>query len=80
MCLKKATTSNPLKNRLASCFLNKHLPSLPKAGEDYTGAIDIAKYQMGMLEELHKAHIYISQPNETVKEPEAEIDSLKECM
>jgi hypothetical protein len=58
-------------------FENKHLPSVPKAGENYQGSIDITQYQMGMLEELEKAHIYISQLNETVKELKAELAELK---
>ena len=76
---EKDYTLKSIDEQAQFMFENKHLPSVPKAGENYTGSIDIAHYQMGMLEELEKAHIYISQLNETVKQLKQELAELKQA-
>lgn len=59
-------------------YKNKHLPSLPKAADDLKAHnVDLLAQQMGVLEELEKAHIYIAQMNSTIKEMKAEIEALK---
>jgi len=45
---------------------NKHLPALPGAKANEAG-VDIVQHHFGTLEELEKAHIYISRLNETIK-------------
>jgi hypothetical protein len=50
---------------------NKHLPALPGASKNEEG-VDIVQHQYGTLEELEKAHIYISQLNEELKELKSE--------
>lgn len=47
---------------------HKHLPALPGAAANEKGGVDIVSHQYGTLEELEKAHIYISQLNAQVKE------------
>lgn len=56
---------------------NKHLPALPGAAENGENGVDVVKHQFGVLEELEKAHIYIAQLNETLKELQVEIAELK---
>jgi len=61
-----------IEDQASFMYENKHLPSLPKAAEGNKAEnIDILAHQMGVLEELEKAHIYISQLNETMKKLEA---------
>jgi hypothetical protein len=59
---------------------NKHLPALPGASANEAG-VDIVSHQYGTLEELEKAHIYISQLNQEIKqlktEHEKRIDQLE---
>jgi len=47
---------------------NRHLPSLPSGGTDGKVPVDIVSHQMGMLEELEKAHIYIEKLHDSIKE------------
>ena len=47
-------------------FSNKHLPSV-KAAPPSEGQLDLVSQQLGMLEELEKAHIYISYLHERMK-------------
>ena len=42
---------------------NRHLPSLPPAGEDGTRPVDVVSHQYGMLKELEMAHVYIDELN-----------------
>jgi hypothetical protein len=56
---------------------NRHLPSLPKAPAGYQGNVDLVGHQMGMLEELEKAHIYIDQLNQSVSELRSELASTR---
>jgi len=55
---------------------NKHLPALPKAPEGGKGRVDVISHQMGILEELEKAHIYIDQLHDTLKAQQAAIEEL----
>jgi hypothetical protein len=59
---------------------NKHLPAVPKRKVDENGneVIEIGEYQRGLLEELEKAHIYISRLNEKLKEKDDQISLLIE--
>lgn len=58
---------------------NKHLPALPGASANETG-VDIVSHQFGTLEELEKAHIYISQLNVTLKAQGEELSAQDEKM
>lgn len=57
---------------------NKHLPSMTSGSENEAHGVDMLRHQYGMLEELEKAHIYIVQLNEAVKELRAEVVRLRE--
>lgn len=56
---------------------NKHLPSLPKAPEGLRGPVNLIEHQMGLLEELEKAHIYIEQLHENLKELNRRVNELE---
>lgn len=56
---------------------NKHLPALPKAPSGKKGPVDLVQHQMGILEELEKAHIYIEQLHNTIKDLEKRLDKLE---
>ena len=63
---------------------NKHLPAVPPAAEIEENGLDLVRHQYGTLEELEKAHIYISQLSEklmevtrTVEDLQAEVAELK---
>jgi len=59
-------------------FEHKHLPSVSPAGEDRQARdIDVLSEQMGMLEELEKAHIYISQLNSKLDAKDTAIAKLE---
>lgn len=57
---------------------NEHLPAVPKAEVDENGreVLLVGAHRRGMLEELEKAHLYIQQLNEKVKQQDARIDLL----
>lgn len=59
---------------------NKHLPSVPPRQVDAEGreVIELGAHRRGMLEELEKAHIYISQLNGQLKSKDARIEVLEE--
>lgn len=58
---------------------HKHLKALPKAKKDEAGneVVDLGQQSRGILEELEKAHIYIVQLNDQLKEQQKQIDELK---
>jgi len=67
-----------IEDHAAFMWENKHLPALPKAGEDNKAVdIDVLSHQMGVLEELEKAHIYIEQLNGQLKQKNTELDELR---
>jgi len=49
-----------------------------KLGEDGRPVIDLAAYQMGMLEELEKAHLYIQQIDDELKAGSEQISALEQ--
>ncbi len=56
---------------------NKHLPAVPKAKKDENGN-DIVEWgarSRGVLEELEKAHVYIDQLNNAMKNQQEQIDN-----
>ncbi len=57
----------------------KHLKAVPKAKKDSKGReiIEYGGHLKGMLEELEKAHIYISDLNELIKEQQKAITLLQ---
>jgi len=59
---------------------NKHLEAVPSIKFDENGKviIEIGALQKGILEELEKAHIYIQQLNEEVKNLEERVKFLEE--
>jgi hypothetical protein len=66
----------------AAMFEGRHLPAVGPARYDEEGraVLDIGAQQMGMLEELEKAHIYISQLHgeiEGLKQRAAGIEDLE---
>lgn len=58
----------------------RHLPSVPKEslGEDGRPRIDLVATQMGMLEELEKAHLYIQQLHGDLASAEQRIADLQQ--
>lgn len=56
---------------------NKHLPAMTSSVENANNGVDIIKHQYGVLEELEKAHIYIAQLHDMVKELRVEVAELK---
>jgi hypothetical protein len=58
---------------------NKHLKAIPSAQKDENGMdiVEIGANERGIVEELEKAHIYIEQLNNKVKELESKIESLE---
>lgn len=48
----------------------RHLPAVPREqlGEDGRPVVDVVAYQMGILEELEKAHLYIQQLHAEISE------------
>jgi hypothetical protein len=60
-------------------FAQKHLPAIGPArvGEDGQEVIELGSDRRGIVEELEKAHIYIAQLNERLKEKEAEVERLQ---
>ena len=70
----------PLADQEAFFRQHKHLPAVPpaKLGEDGRPVIDLAAYQMGMLEELEKAHLYIQQIDDELKAGSEQISALEQ--
>jgi len=66
-----------IEEQAAFMFENRHLPAVQKGDENMKANIDVMANQMAMLEELEKAHIYITQLNDTIKEMKAELAELK---
>lgn len=66
-----------IEEQAAFMFENRHLPAVQKGDKDMKANIDVMGNQMAILEELEKAHIYISQMNETIKEMKAELTAIK---
>lgn len=56
-------------------FNNKHLPSVLAAPKP-DGQLDLVSQQLGMLEELEKAHIYISELHNRIKHLETENNQM----
>lgn len=58
---------------------NKHLKAIPEAKADENGReiIEVRAHRKGIVEELEKAHIYIEQLHEGMKEQQREIEALQ---
>ena len=58
---------------------NKHLKAIPKAAVDENGNeyVEVGSHRKGIVEELEKAHIYISQLEESIKELIKRIEKLE---
>jgi hypothetical protein len=58
---------------------NKHLPAIPKTTVDENGVeiVEIGSHRKGIVEELEKAHIYISQLEESIKQQNTIIEEFK---
>ncbi len=61
-----------IEEHSALMWEQRHLPALPSASESGNG-VDILSHQMGVLEELEKAHIYIANLNTALKELQSEM-------
>ncbi len=59
-------------------WTNRHLPSVPAAGPENIGPVNVLELQMGILEELEKAHIYIEQLNTEMKSMRAALAAKAE--
>jgi len=59
-----------------SMWANSHLPAVGKGSKD--GSFEITKTTWGMLEELEKAHIYIDQLNDQLRQKTGEIEQLND--
>ncbi|WP_456381015.1 hypothetical protein [Thiolapillus sp.] len=66
-----------IEEQAAFMFQNHHLPAVQKGDKDMKANIDVMANQMAMLEELEKAHIYITQLNDTIKEMKSELAEIK---
>ncbi len=57
---------------------NKHLKAIPKAKVDENGReiVEVGAHRKGIVEELEKAHIYISQLHNRIKTMEATLQKL----
>ena len=60
----------------------KHLKAVPKATMDENGEefVEYGARLRGMLEELEKAHLYIDQLNETIKQQNATMSRLSNAV
>ena len=74
-----------IEDHAAFMWQNKHLPALPKAPEGLKGPVDLVAHQMGILEELETAHVYIEQLQgnidqlqETITQLASEVEQLKQ--
>ena len=58
---------------------NKHLPAIPKATKDDNGEeiVEVGSHRKGIVEELEKAHIYISQLEQSIKELTLRLEKLE---
>ena len=58
---------------------NKHLPAIPKAAKDDNGdeIVEAGAHRKGIVEELEKAHIYISQLEQTINELTVRLEKLE---
>jgi len=64
-----------IEEHAESMWANSHLPSVGKGSKD--GSFEITKTTWGILEELEKAHIYIDQLNDQLRQKTGEIEQLK---
>lgn len=67
-----------IEEHAAMMWQNRRLPALPGAEKDREEGVNVLAQSMAILEELEKAHIYIAQLNETIKELQAEVAQLKQ--
>ncbi|PNU18797.1 hypothetical protein C2E25_15815 [Geothermobacter hydrogeniphilus] len=69
-----------IENHEQFMWQNKHLKAIPKARKDEQGReiIEAGAHRRGMVEELEKAHIYISRLNRRIKEQAAKIAELEQ--
>jgi hypothetical protein len=67
-----------IEEHAAYMWEKKHLPAVGAAivQEDGTYAINVGAHQVGILEELEKAHIYIEQLHTRLEEKDAELADL----
>ncbi|MCD6322234.1 MAG: hypothetical protein J7L77_04340 [Clostridiales bacterium] len=72
-------TLETIEDHAKQMWGNKHLPSVPKATTDKHGneIIELGTHRRGLLEELEKAHIYIEQLNQRLKQLEKKLVSRK---
>jgi hypothetical protein len=60
----------------------KHLKAVPPASQDENGqyVVEYGSLNMGMLEELEKAHIYIAQLNESIRKQQKMIEDQQKTI
>ncbi|NJL27266.1 MAG: hypothetical protein HC897_04925 [Thermoanaerobaculia bacterium] len=69
----------PIEKQGEYMHSRKHLPAVGAAQYDNEGraTVDIGAHQMGMLEELEKAHLYIQQLNGKIEQKDQQITALE---
>ena len=72
-------TLESIEDHAAYMWEHRHLSALKGAvvKEGKGSSFEVGAMSYGMLEELEKAHIYISQLNERIKALESQIDEIK---
>jgi len=68
-----------IEEHTALMLREKHLAAVPRAapGDDGTEMLDLGALQLGMLEELEKAHLYIAELNQRLEAQSEELAALK---
>ena len=66
-----------IEEHAASMWENSHLRAIGPTPEGKRISLNIQKRHFGVLNELEKAHIYIDQLNERLKQKEAEVTDLR---
>ena len=78
-----------IEEHAAFMWQNKHLPAIPKATTDNNGdeIVEVGAHRKGIVEELEKAHIYISQLENTlqnqstlIKDQEVRLELLEQLV
>ena len=67
-----------IEEHAASMWEKSHLPAIGPTPEGKTIRLNVQARHFGVLNELEKAHIYIDQLNEKLKEKGSEVDELSD--
>jgi hypothetical protein len=67
----------PIDEHAALMWQKRHLPGVPGASNGNRGPVDLVKHQMGILEELETAHIYIEQLHVKLEQLTRRVEELE---